>query len=157
MKAYIKDTWLVWLAIAFGVLMVVIGGGCAEIQRTDDGRQEADGTVAFEGELDPNELAGWPEVAGTRTLVTVGLGAVTIQNPDPKGAVQRVRAYVLIRRDGGDILTAYKYFKDGMPWFYKLDFESNRYVNDPYSKEDVRACMECHCDRIKGCKKGTEV
>ena len=114
-------------------------------------------TVAYEGELDPNKFNKWKEVKGTRRLITVGLGALTIKNPDPNGEVQLVRAYMLILKDGTDILTAYKYFKAGLPWFYKLDFEKNRYVNDPYTKEDVRACMECHCDQIKGCKnKGIE-
>jgi len=99
-------------------------------------------SYTFEGELDPDVFTKWPRVS--QGMVTPVIGKVMVQNPDISSPIQKVEMFIYIPLS---VLTAYRYFKHGEIYQYKLDIKANRYVRKHLTDHEKKGCMKCHKKR----------
>ena len=130
MKFY--KLWFLYIATIFGVLIATIFVYA----------------YTFEGEMNPEIFMKWKVIEGTAKLITPTLATVMVENPDRSAKVKRIQLFI-VRYE--NILTSYRYFKEGEAFYYYLDTEKNKYVRLFYSVGELKGCMECHKDIALHC------
>ena len=99
---------------------------------------------AWDGELNPNEFDKWETLSVQSTfdpLVVFGF----IKNPDETSPIEIV--VMAVAASDGTML-GYRYFKDGQPYLFTFDSESNKYVEYKFTEEEIKGCMKCHQDKL---------
>lgn len=92
----------------------------------------------WEGELNPNEFDKWQRLSVKS--INPRMFWVFIRNSDLLSPIDIVAMAV----DLSNTLVGYQYFKDGVPYSYRLDSNQNKYVSVNLTEKQQQRCIKCH-------------